>query len=72
MQKFDKIIDAFREFVVLMVSNMLPLLMFIKLNLDTTNCTYFSILKKRPCLSFHYVALTLHSQFLLGYNQDTC
>jgi len=45
MRNLDKIIDAFREVVVLMFNNMLPQLMLIELNLDITNCTYFSIIK---------------------------
>jgi hypothetical protein len=50
MWKLDKIIVAFREAIVLMFNNMLPQLMFIELNLNTTNCTYFFVLKKN--LSF--------------------
>ncbi len=46
MQKIDKLTVDFREPVVSMLNNMLPQLMFIELNLNTTNCTYFSILEK--------------------------
>jgi len=44
MWNFDKIIIVFRKPVVSMFNNMLPQLMFIKLNLNTTSCTDFSIL----------------------------
>jgi len=71
MWKLDKIIVAFREVVVSMLNDMLPQLMFVELNLNTTNCTYFFIFEKN--LSFfplHNIDITF--QFLLDYNQDTC
>jgi hypothetical protein len=66
MWKLDKIIVAFREVVVSMLNDMLPQLMFVELNVNTTNCTYFLILEKN--LSFfplHNIDITFPISFRL-------